>query len=1184
PGLTLSLQQVSLSVNARCMLHSRLCINQLSGKGIEVSVVSAELPGAGQEAKKPSEPLQELALPYPVQLDRLVVDDLALDIDGTHIALQHFGSGFEWQQRTLSLAATQIKQLQVSLAAPAKQKQPPVPETLSLQQRLQPLFAEPLLAQVADIVLPLDIQLPDLRAQQLSFIQPDAAPLQITELALSGSTEQSRIRVDKLDVRSEQGKANLQGEVDLSQAWPVALKLSATLAQAPLAGETLSLDIKGAAKQQVQVQMQLKGQAQAVLQAQLDTGTAGLPFALSWQSKQLQWPLTGESEYKLSDSQIKLTGKATDYQLVLSSHLAGREIPAATLSVKGRGNLTRFIFEPLKVATLQGESLLNGQVDWGEGLAWKGKLSLSGVNGKKQWPQWPFTLQGHIATEGHWRDGEWQLRIPEMALQGTVAQGPLQLKGALAGDSTGHWQVDDVRVQMGKNHLRADGTLREQWKLDLQLDAPQLQGTLPGLAGSVQGQIKLRGQLSEPELNMQLTADKLRWQQLQINSAKVDALLHSRKQLQGKATVELQGMTQPGLELDNVALTLQGDESRHQLALTLKGKPVAGEVRLQGQFDRQKQSWRGVLSDSRFSTPVGEWSLQNRVSLEYIQARQQLTISSHCWLNANAQVCLPVTAKIGAQGEAKVQLRQLDLALIKPWLPPATQLQGVITGDATASWHGTEGLPTVNISLQGQGVKIAQQVQKGSTVPVAFEALTLDIGITPQQARLNWLFNIAGNGQFTGQVRIREPQGRRTLSGEITLDSLSLAALQPLFQPDEKIQGIVQGDLQLGGTVRKPGLTGAVNLQQLLLEGRFMPFSMQPSTLNIRFDGNRSQLEGQLLTTQGQLTLSGDSNWSNPAAWHAQLAAKGERIRIVVPPMIRLDASPDLLFSASPDNLQLSGEIAIPWARLTVQTLPEQAVSVSDDQVMLNDQRQPVEQKSLPIPFSSQLKVSLGSDVRLDAFGLKSKLGGQLIVNQGQTGLGLNGQVVLEGGRFHAYGQDLLIRRGNLLFSGAAQQPMLDIEAIRNPQATQDDVVAGVRVSGLAGSPKVDIFSDPAMSQQEALSYLVRGQGLHAESDQSDMMTSMLIGLGVAKSGNLVGQIGKTFGISNLSLDTEGVGDKSQVVVSGYVLPGLQVKYGVGLFDSLATLTLRYRLMPKLYLQALSGADLALDLLYQFEF
>ncbi|MDI5454352.1 hypothetical protein MJM04_30540, partial [Salmonella enterica subsp. enterica serovar Cerro] len=56
-----------------------------------------------------------------------------------------------------------------------------------------------------------------------------------------------------------------------------------------------------------------------------------------------------------------------------------------------------------------------------------------------------------------------------------------------------------------------------------------------------------------------------------------------------------------------------------------------------------------------------------------------------------------------------------------------------------------------------------------------------------------------------------------------------------------------------------------------------------------------------------------------------------------------------------------------------------------------------------------------------------------------------------------------------------------------------------------------EIFSDPAMPQAEALSYLLRGQGLDSNQSDSAAMTSMLIGLGgagntalctVGKSGN----------------------------------------------------------------------------------
>lgn len=176
------------------------------------------------------------------------------------------------------------------------------------------------------------------------------------------------------------------------------------------------------------------------------------------------------------------------------------------------------------------------------------------------------------------------------------------------------------------------------------------------------------------------------------------------------------------------------------------------------------------------------------------------------------------------------------------------------------------------------------------------------------------------------------------------------------------------------------------------------------------------------------------------------------------------------------------------------------------------------------------------------------------------------------------------MRKGQILFSGPADQPFLNLEAIRNPDNTANGVIAGVRVTGLADRPKVEIFSDPAMSQENALSYLLRGEGLDSGDADSSQMTSMLISLGVAQSGQLVGKIGETFGISDLALDTQGVGDKSQVVVSGKITNDLQVKYGVGIFDSLATLTLRYRLMPRLYLEAVSGVNQAIDLLYQFEF
>jgi len=236
--------------------------------------------------------------------------------------------------------------------------------------------------------------------------------------------------------------------------------------------------------------------------------------------------------------------------------------------------------------------------------------------------------------------------------------------------------------------------------------------------------------------------------------------------------------------------------------------------------------------------------------------------------------------------------------------------------------------------------------------------------------------------------------------------------------------------------------------------------------------------------------------------------------------------------------------------------------------------------------INSHIEINIGDKVTVDAFGLTASLKGKLIATQTNKGLDLHGEVLIPNGRFHAYGQDLVIKKGVVTFSGPTDQAILDIEAIRNPDSMDNNnITAGIRVKGSTQDPKIEIFSDPAMSQQEALSYLIRGQGLD-NSDQSDndMMTAFLVGVGTAKTGKYIGDIGNAFGVKNLTLDTQGAGNSSKVVVSGYILPHLQLKYGVGIFDSLATFTLRYRLLPNFYVEAASGLAQTLDFIYQFEF
>ncbi|HFJ8955549.1 TPA: translocation/assembly module TamB domain-containing protein [Serratia liquefaciens] len=1205
PGVTVNAGQFHLSLDLACFKNSSLCVNALTAQDVDVVVKTKEMtPSAPVE--ETSEPTTNLSTPYPITLRMLTLNNVKVSVDDTAISLGEFRTGAQWQERALTLLPTKISGLLIALPKTPQNPLPeaiqpavevakkvgeqvdkaakpaPVPEEKPLGETLKELFAKPLLPDLPEIRLPLDITVKEIRGEQLR-LTGDTEVL-ITSLLLQASTQDQHIKLDNFDVKSPQGTLSAQGQATLTGSWPVEMVANSTLNIEPLKGEKVKLNVGGGLREELKVALNLSGPVGAQLDVQTQLAEVGLPLALTLQSKQLKWPLNGEAQYQVNDFRLRFNGKATDYALSTRANIKGQDLPPAVLTLDGKGNVEQFKLDRLRLAALQGNTDLTALVDWSKAISWNSQLTLSGINTAKQWPEWPAKLDGKITTRGSLHGGSWQLQVPVLQLDGNVKQNKVTARGTLSGNAAGQWKIPGIDLTLGRNQLNVKGQLDEKsWNLDANIDAPRLDGALPGLGGTAKGLLKLRGNLQAPQLLADLTASGLQWQALRINRVKIDGDVRSSDQIQGQLAVRVEQLKQDALDISLLTLDAKGSEKQHQLQLKIDGKPVSGQLALQGSFDRQQQRWRGNLNNTRFDTPVGEWRLTRAIALDYLNTAQKISIGPHCWQNPNAELCVPKTIEAGQSGQASVVLNRFDLAMIKPFLGPETALSGVFTGRADVSWKPGGALPDAKVSLVGNGVKVVQQVQ-GNALPIAFDRLNLNAGLSNGRAQADWLIKLTNNGQFDGNVQVADPQVRRIISGNVNITNISLAMINPALMKGEKAAGMLNANLRLGGSAQKPLVYGRMALDKVDIDGHWMPFDMTDGRLVMNFDGMTSTMEGLVSTTRGQLNLSGDADWRDINAWRARIAAKGDKLRVTVPPMIRIDVSPDLVFEATPQLFSLNGSVDIPWARITVQELPESAVGVSSDEVMLDDQLKPIQPKTAGIPINSNLMIHVGNDVRLDAFGLKARLKGDLKVVQDKNGLGLNGQIDIPSGRFHAYGQDLIVRKGQLMFSGPPDQPLLNIEAIRNPESTEDDVTAGVRVTGLADAPKLEVFSDPAKSQQEALSYLLRGQGLGSSGADGNAMTSMLIGMGVAQSGQLVGKIGEAFGVSNLALDTQGVGDSSQVVVSGYVLPGLQVKYGVGIFDSLATLTLRYRLMPKLYLEAVSGLDQALDLLYQFEF
>ena len=1188
PGVDVKAGTVHLSLELGCLWDSSLCVNDLSLADADIAIDTSKMPPAAQVPEEETGTLN-LSTPYPLKLSHVGLKNISLRIDDTSVALSEFSSGLQWQDINLTLLPTTLQGLQIALpktpvTEAAKEPEPsPVAEEEPLGETLNKLFAEPFLPQMADVNLPVNLDIQQFTATDL-HLRGDTE-LSVHSLLLKASSINGDIKLDTLAVDSSQGKIDATGSARLQGNWPVNLNLNSTLNIEPVIGEQVALQVSGALRDTLDVELALSGPVNVSLKAQTQLAEAGLPLTLAVDSKQLYWPLSGDKAYQADDFKLRFSGKMTDYKLSLKSSLQGKDLPEATLFFDGQGNTEQFTVDKLRLAALQGDTELTGIVDWSKAISWRADLTLAGINTAKQFPEWPAKLDGKIKTSGSLYGGSWQLDIPELKLAGNVKDNKVNVQGQIRGNNYMQWNVPDLRLQLGRNQADIKGEFgQKDLNLDAIINAPGLDNILPGLGGAIKGAIKIRGEVEAPQVLADINASNLRFQDFSVARILLKGDVVSHDVIRGDMDLRLERIAVPDLNVALVTMGIKGEEKNHKLQLRIQSEPVSGQLTLSGNFDRKLETWTGQLSDTRFDTLVGPWRLNRAMTLAFSNQKQQVEIGPHCWINPDAELCVPEPIEAGAKGHAAVNLNRFNLNMIKPYLPAETQATGVFSGKADVTWDSEAGgLPQGKVTLNGQGVKVTQNVN-GQSLPLAFERLNLNAEIKNNLAQAGWFIKLLNNGQFDGEVKVSDPQGKRNLGGNVNIRNLSLDMVNAIFTRGEKVQGLLNTNLRLGGNLQRPQVYGQLQLNNLDIAGNFMPVEMQPSQVAVEFNGMNSVLQGTLRTRQGQIILNGDADWTVIDNWRARIAAKGDKLRITVPPMARLDVSPDVEFIATPSAFTLNGNVDIPWARITVHDLPESAVGVSSDVVMLNENLQPIETRSASIPINSNLKIRIGNNIWLDAFGLKARLTGDLAVTQDKQGLGLNGQISIPQGRFRAYGQDLIVRKGELLFSGPPEQPYVNIEAIRNPQATENNVIAGVRVIGLAPEPSVQLFSVPGMSQQEILSYLLRGQSLNSSGDDGDVMTSMLVGLGVAQSGQIVGKIGETFGVSNLTLDTAGVGDSSQVVVSGYVLPGLQVKYGVGIFDSLATLTLRYRLMPRLYLEAVSGIDQALDLLYQFEF
>lgn len=901
-------------------------------------------------------------------------------------------------------------------------------------------------------------------------------------------------------------------------------------------------------------------------------GDKNMDLTVDW--SKLAWPLSNEAKYTSDHGQLRLSGTLKDYELKtdLVWKLVGQT--QGKLTARGSGSLQAFDLKSLDISGAPGH--ITGRAT----ARWKPKLDVTAhLQGSHIDPgavvanmAGDFNLRTDITAQkvGH----VIHAHVKQLSAHGSLQHHPLDLKAQL--------NYLGKRVDVDKLHLVYGATTADVkgdfgWTPDAKLDvqwaihSKDLSKLTGKLAGSLNTEGRVTGRFKTPNVRATLKARGLEAFGNKVAGADLDARVDWSGNTQSRVALTANGVDAADQKIRKVALDLDGTPAAHKLTLSLDSAMAKANLALNGSLNKKTHQEQFTLEKLRAAyRKLPPWSLASPASGR-VSAKAQ-SIDDACLTSGKSRVCL--TGGHDAKGsKAQIKLSDFNYDYAKSFFPKGLNARGSVSGQVNAMVP-KGGSPDIDVDLHTTAGKVTMANPQGKAVevldmqPGRIQAKMADNGLN---ARID--LPLAGGDGVRASARVASGSGslfQHALNGKLYLGLASLDFITKLSPQVAAFDGKLTGDMVLAGTPAKPEVTGRVALNATRLELVTPGLKLSDVSLVAKGRGEtigisaKAKSGGGTLDADGEVSLAG----SGPSV---NLTITGDKFEMVNIPDVTAYVSPDLKVAAKSSEVDVSGKVTIPEASIAPKNLPKSGATTNSSDLTIVSTKRSTTQKAQQA-VHADVTVILGKKVHIKAFGLKSDLGGELRVVQqpGNEATG-SGAIELIHGSYKAYGQNLDIQRGKILFAGGpVSQPGLDIKAARYPR---EDITVGVHVSGSLKKPKLQLFSHPAMSQNEQLSWLLLGRPLESDnSGQSSLITRAALALGSSRANGVLNGLGEKLGLQvgvGAGLGTHAGEDTNEtaLTVGKYLSPKLYVGYGLGLFDQLSTVIMRYTLSSHWTLQ-----------------
>ncbi|MBA6224929.1 translocation/assembly module TamB domain-containing protein [Colwellia sp. MB02u-18] len=666
---------------------------------------------------------------------------------------------------------------------------------------------------------------------------------------------------------------------------------------------------------------------------------------------------------------------------------------------------------------------------------------------------------------------------------------------------------------------------------------------------------------------------------------------------------------QQALVLTTEQLQLSAENQR------IKNLCLSGSGKLCINADKQVEQWTANLTFEQWSMSpifqqVKHWQstllaqpskypqeVQGRVTgqLALSGKGQQLagisanvTIPSFKWQSSDVQIH-------GQELTILSQQQQNTIAITTQWQTINTQLQ-------LPEWPAEISMPTgqMLLSITPDFTVDFDLAQTDITLSVPDESSPADTQLSKhlltvallklqgkwQKDKISTGLNIqlSGEDEITAQFNSDWPLiDSARLSGDLSVNLQQFEWLKQWQKRIDKIEGNLVQNFTLAGTWREPIFTGegSLGIEHLVIDEYGL--DIRNSKVKLSSQQDRVILLGELQNPQGSLTIAGQAKLSMPIK--ANLTIEGQQVTLVNNNDNKLIVSPMLKANYQDKHLTVDGNLIVDQADIKIASLPKPAISVSEDQVIVDEKN--LAEKDPALDYNISLTLSAGDNVKISGFGLSSEIQGNLSSSliTGQP-LTLNGRLDLKEGKFEAYKQTLTIEQGQLLFLGTAANPSIQFRAVR----IVDDIKVGIIADGTIHNPRLTLFSEPTMADENVLSLLITGRKLDSLSQQEgNALTSAAISLGVESANKLVQKIGEQLGLKDVAFTSKSAnnGNSTRVDIAAKINDRLNVGYGTSI-DSDSSVqagwNIEYKLSPNISFEAISGDEISANINYKKQF